>query len=169
MATTTSLGFRIPSADGSDQIAELEEWFRNLGNDVDGYLANTLGSWATYTPTTTGITVGNGAVSGAYTRIGKTVIFAATFTLGSTSGVTGTISFTLPFTAANAAWPGIGQLIDTGSDYYAVIVNPTTTVGQLFAMSTAGAYASIAVPSATVPFTWTTGDVIRLSGFFQAA
>jgi len=128
-----------------------------------------LGDWVSYTPTTTGITLGNGTLAGEYTRIGDSVIFSVQFVLGNTSAVTGTISFTLPTTAVSPTWPGVGQFLDVTANYFTVLVNPTTTTGQLYAVDSSGGYAQAGIPSATIPFTWTTNDIIRLSGFYRSA
>ena len=139
-----------------------------LAHMEDGIFDATEGpGWVSYVPTTTGLTLGNGSLTGRYTKIGKTVIFAAQFTLGSTSAVTGLISFTLPIAAAQPLWPGVGKLTDSGASYYSAIVHTTTTVGQVFPTSTSGPYANIVFPSATVPFTWTTSDQVALSGFYE--
>jgi len=53
-------------------------------------LSDALGTgtaWTSYTPTTTNITVGNGTVTAAYARYGKTIFGRFNFTLGSTSAM----------------------------------------------------------------------------------
>lgn len=57
------------------------------------------GSWTSWTPTWTNLTVGNGTVHAAYTQIGKTVHARYSIVFGTTSSVAGALSFTLPVTS----------------------------------------------------------------------
>src|SRR4051812_17325123 len=62
------------------------------------------GARTSYTPTTTGITLGNGTVTGRYRQVDKEVEFICQFTFGSTSAVTASPTFTLPATALTTGW-----------------------------------------------------------------
>lgn len=172
---TTPLGFRIPLADGSEQISELEEWFRNLGTDIDTYLG-TGSAWTSYTPTFSGAgsAVGNGTIAGAYARVGKSILFRVSLLFGTTTtmgtgcfmtlpvsasaGQTGSIpSFKITFDDASsgigysgdAKWSGAGNM-------------------ELFSINTAGTYATLVSTNATAPFTWTTSDRIRFGGTYES-
>jgi hypothetical protein len=59
-------------------------------------------SWTTYTPTNTGLTIGNGTQTARYVKIDKTVHVAYKFTMGSTSSLTGSVSIGLPSTNVSA-------------------------------------------------------------------
>ena len=146
-----------------------EAWVDTVTNNLNGYEA----AWTDYTPTTTGITVGNGTLNGKYLKIGKTIIWSTYFVLGTTSAVTGTPTFTFPFTAqGNVVGPQMFcQFIDAAPvlNLYPGMVSPSTTLAQCFAINTAGTYALYTGPSATVPFTWAVNDQILVAGVFQLA
>ena len=58
-------------------------------------IMNSIGAaFETYTPTWTGITVGNATQSFRYGRINKLVYGFGTFTFGTTSSITGAVTMT---------------------------------------------------------------------------
>lgn len=123
----------------------------------------------TFTPSWTGVTVGNATNSGWYKRSDGWCEVAAKFTLGSTSAITGLPVITLPFTAGTGivAPQFQGLFNDTGTSFYSVIASPaSTTTVSLYSVLASGTYAAIATTSSTVPFTWVTGDIIEFSGRF---
>lgn len=123
---------------------------------------------ASYTPTLTNATVGNGTITGSYIQPGNLVVFRARFVLGSTStvGTDPAISIPVAALASTSFWMMHGRLTDTGAaNYDPVITGGTGSVG-LFLKGTNGIYVAI---TATVPFTWTTGDVIEVRGAYEAA
>ncbi len=126
------------------------------------------GDWASYTPSITGGTVGNGTLTGSFVQIGKTVVFRAAFTLGSTSTITGNFSFSLPLTASSGNFVATATIEDTGTArYFGMCYTSGTTAVDVYALSTSGANATIAPFSDTSPFTWTTNDFVQVSGVFQ--
>lgn len=129
-------------------------------------------AWPAYTPTTTGITLGNGTVTGRANMVGtKTVDFQAVFTFGSTSALTGTPSFTLPATAQSLNWVTTNcSAFDTSaSAWYPVVGIPTTTTVLTCRTWPTTAGNNFAVMSSTVPFTWATGDILSVTGRFEVA
>lgn len=126
---------------------------------------------ASFTPSFTNFTTGNGAVAGSWRRITKTglIFFVAQFTMGSTSAVGGTLGVTVP-----------GSLSGDGSS--------TTQVLTTFAWdnSVATGYVGIAKltggggttldrfygPSNTLwngtsPFTWAQNDFLVVQGVLK--
>jgi DNA-binding beta-propeller fold protein YncE len=144
---------------------------------LDAYLADQafLAAWTTYTPTWTanvGIPViGNGTLAGRYLQIGKTVFFAINLTAGSTTtfGTAGNFwIFSLPVTASASAFAvgGSAYVEDAGTKVY--VANPrfnttTTIVVDQTNETTSGSVGS------TMPFTWATGDILRLAAFYEVA
>lgn len=130
--------------------------------------------WAAYTNTTGGITLGNGTLSSRYQQIGKTVNVEILFTLGSTSAITGTPTFSLPagLTAKVSSYTlnGTVSLGDYGAATYVGLAgNPTGTGIYIAAFNTAGNWGVEAGSiSATVPFTWTTNDYIAVKMTYEA-
>lgn len=130
-----------------------------------------LGAWTTWTPTLTNLTLGNGTLVAKYCRIGRAIHWRFKFTLGSTSAV-GSFpqTFTLPV-AAHADYSavdvviGLANFADTGTAGYVAMVVATATGTGLF-IKAASPNSAI---SATVPFTWTTGDIISATGTYEAA
>jgi len=131
-------------------------------------------TYTTWTPTWTNLTVGNGTVVARYGTSGKFVNFAIGIQLGSTSSVSGTIEFTLPKTPKNTTLD-IDQYVytaflDSGVDiYYGSTELAASTKGVVFAMLSNGTYVSRTGTSATVPFSWTNGDVIQITGVYEEA
>jgi hypothetical protein len=138
-------------------------------NDTNGTI-NIIGNWTTWTPTTTGITLGNGSQVARYVKIGKTVHWYYSFTFGSTSAFGGFTALTLPSTPkspfnynarglcrdAGTAWR-FASAIQEGINVYPNVENVS------------GTYSTDASVGTTVPFTWTTNDYLTLSGTYEEA
>jgi hypothetical protein len=145
-------------------------------NNIDNTNFSTItgqpgGVWKSWTPAWTNLTVGNSTTNeGYYTQIGKTVLFYVRFVFGSTSAVTGSVSLTLPITKAstlnNATPIGMVRANDVGT---AIYIGQITAAGTVTFQNASATYATEAFTSSTVPFTWTTNDVIYLSGKYEAA
>jgi hypothetical protein len=134
--------------------------------------------WVTWTPTTTGITVGNGTLITKYSLIGKTCNFKFFFKLGSTSAITSPVSFTLPFAVNQTSDFQIADfplmIHDAGAAVYygradVGFSTSNNNIVEPFLTSTTGTYASPVSLSATVPMTWTTSDKLVISGTYEAA
>ena len=129
-------------------------------------------TYAAWTPTTTGITAGNGTTVARYAQSGKFVTGSYNFTLGSTSAITsGGVSFTLPVTAKAAfVLSGDVTFLRTGVGYeIGKTLQASTTVcyvGALGASTTYGTYVDV---TALVPHTWGNGDFISLNFSYEAA
>ena len=130
-------------------------------------------AWASWTPTLTNMTEGNGTKTGKYIQIGKTVFFKFQFTLGSTSAMGTDPQFSVPVTAiASDANSVIGQSVyrDAGTETYfgSVYLNATTTAKfNSNATDATWLRASATPPDSTRPFTWTTNDIITAVGFYE--
>lgn len=92
------------------------------------------GAWQSYTPVWgsngTQPVLNNGIISGSYTRIGKTIHYRISMTIGSTSSLgTGTrYGFTLPSTGKNLYPMATGFYFDTSlNQWYSVWGRTTTT------------------------------------------
>lgn len=128
-----------------------------------------LGSiaWTSYTPTLTNLTLGNGTLTFTYQQVGKIVNVRGRFSLGSTSAVTGSATFSLPVTPTGFAY-GSANILAAGANYGAVsYLSGTTVVVSTF--NAAGTYAARTNTSATIPATFTTADAISFSLTYEAA
>jgi hypothetical protein len=131
------------------------------------------GAWGTYTNSTSGITVGNGTLTSRYAQIGKTVFVEILFTLGSTSAVTGSPTFSLPVTAKMGSFTFLGNvsLGDFGTATYVGLANTPSGTGIYIAgFNSSGTWGvESAAINATTPFTWTTNDYIAVKMTYEAA
>ena len=132
-------------------------------------------AWTTWVPTLTNLTLGNGTLIAKHRLVGETVNFVFKLTMGSTSAVGTDPSFTLPATpAAHYVHADFGWM-PVGSCYFldAVTTARSGLVG-VFSGSTArmlydnGTSPAVGI-TATVPWTWTTGDVLSAWGTYETA
>lgn len=128
------------------------------------------GGWLSYTPATSGLVIGNGTLVGRYMRVGRMVSFALRFDFGSTSSVAGAINMEVPvamiasYSVAETSVRVLGFDASAGARYTMHAASTSTIAFQLYGDAT-GAWP---VMSATVPFTWATGDVIMAAGTYEA-
>jgi len=147
-----------------------------LGTFVSGQVLtaaelNAIGTYTAYTPTIGGgVTVGNGVFDAVYCKVNKMVHIKGTFQLGSTSAITGLILMFLPFTAGQTIGVGSCIMEDAGAAALpGIFYQNSTTQYYLMAINAAGTFATQSVTSATVPFTWTTGDRLHWNFTYEAA
>jgi hypothetical protein len=139
-------------------------------NNVETGVSQIYSAWAAYTPTVTGITLGNGTVLGRYRLVGKTVNGMIECTLGSTTTMVGIPTFTLPPVNAplNATGGRSAKVIffDTSATQYYAGVCILTSTTALAGIHTS-ASGLLAATSATAPFTWATGDKINIDFMYE--
>jgi hypothetical protein len=130
-------------------------------------------TYAAFTPTWSGITIGNGTVIARYAQSGKFVTGYIKITLGSTSSVSSSPIFTLPVaenTDIALQMSGSCNLRDTGSASYLggtlFFGDGTATIRCLGANI---GYAYNTDIDGTTPFTWTTSDIILITFNYEAA
>ena len=151
----------------------------NLGEGlalaIEKTIAGLVGPWSPWVPTLTNLTLGNGTQVAIYNRVGPAVDWYWSFTLGSTSAVGSVPTFTLPFapsasyTAGNSVM-GPASLVDVGILGYPAITYLNSATALKFApFSASGTFAATVDVTATVPFTWGTGDFMSASGRYLAA
>jgi len=161
MASTAS-GIEYPTA--SDFIAPLNAHLQTLAETTQEALdARTPAALTTYTPSFTGLTLGNGTVVAKYCKVGGVIVDEIVITFGSTTAITGgiTIGGMQAANSSAALFTGWVNLHDAGTIYYTgVAKQASSTSVEILAQSTSGAYAAVATISATVPHTWATGDQI---------
>jgi hypothetical protein len=136
-----------------------------------------LGTYTAYTPTFTNLTVGNGTLAAQYCRVNNFVHAFGSFTFGSSSVMSSNPWFTLPVLTVTAEMGAAGMVMGTVS--YITAAGTVTkgtangftasSVAQFFVITTSGTYEGQTAPTATVPFTWTTGDIIRWNIMYKAA
>jgi hypothetical protein len=139
--------------------------------------ANTLDEYeeGTFTPAWTGSSVnpaiGNGSLTGRYTKIGRVVQATVTMVTGSTSTYgTGFYGWGLPFAAVDVSTTveltGLSMMandVSTTLRYQGLAVVITSTTMGAFVPDSATLWQS------TSPFTWATGDRLFFSLSYQAS
>jgi len=169
-AGTAARGSAIPSpVEGMTTYLEDSDrydfWTGSAWNQVV-----TPGAWIAYTPTLTGITIGNGTVTAKYSRVGKTVNVSILIVLGSTSSITGVIQVGIPLTRAANSIPNTTiSFDDTNVAIWPGFAFEAASVIQCLALLATGTYAAQAGTSATVPFTWGTGDKINIATTYETS
>jgi hypothetical protein len=133
-------------------------------NEVRDSLKAVGDAWTNYTPTPTGITVGNGTLTGVFRQTGKTVNFHIEFVAGSSSTFSGTIIFQMP---VNSVWTpptpiGVAYLFDNSLTVRDAGMFTLNTVGNGFVLSS-----SNGLVTATAPWTWATNDRISITGTYE--
>lgn len=129
-----------------------------------------------YTPTWTNLTIGNGVNNSEFCRVGKTIFFRIKLIFGSTTATSGTAAnFSLPVTMQSGSLGdndifGMGTLLDVGvAAYIGWCRYSSTTVATVIVGGAASSYLSQNGLVNNVPFTWGTGDIVALTGFYKAA
>lgn len=127
-------------------------------------------AWKVFTPAITGVTLGNGTLTGRYKVSGKTVNFRIFFEMGSSSAITGGIGLGLPVPANMDAYDTADSIIAqaslrVGSLYEGGLRINTSSLGALL-RRTGDTYSTT---SSTAPGTWATGDTITIVGSYEAA
>ena len=120
--------------------------------------ANTLDDYeeGTFTPTISGLTIGNGTITGTYTKIGRVVSISIDINWGSTTSSTNILSVgNFPFPSSSAAVMN-GSLLKQGVGFYTAANflsngSATATSGMNWA-------ANASYISGTNPVTWANSD-----------
>lgn len=128
-----------------------------------------FGPWAAWTPTLsgTGWALGNGTLSGRYTRIGSTIHLRLMIVFGSTSTF-GSVSPTinLPFNPLTRGLFG-GFITRNSVGPYPIFPRISTdgsTTVTIWAMGTGGLVQAV---TSTTPATWASGDTLEIYGTYE--
>jgi hypothetical protein len=126
------------------------------------------GTWKSYTPTLTNITLGTGGTAvGSWVQIGKTVHFTILITFGTGGAPSGVPVATLPLPMAAAIGTAQVAFTDTGSNTYnGVGYYASLTSVSAYVPGTNGVFVGT---SATVPFAFGSTDTIKYAGTYQAS
>lgn len=127
--------------------------------------------WVVYTPawstvSSPGPSVGNGTLMGRYKQIGKTVFVYIKLTIGSTTtNGSSEWRFTLPVTAVGSDAAIFNAIMNTGTSWYqghgmSSYYQDTQRIVVLY---------NTTVVNATVPFTWSAGNYLVISGVYESA
>lgn len=147
-------------------------------DDIQADLDLLAAAWSSWTPAWTSLSnpqpaIGNGTITGRYWKYGKTVHFNIKVTFGSTSTFgTSNWYFSLPFTAQS--YYSFGDPIGHGfcddvaiAGYEGVMIITNTTKVEIRLQGAATNSTSTVL--STFPFTFGNGDIVNLSGTYEAA
>jgi hypothetical protein len=122
------------------------------------------GPWATWTPTWTNLTIGNGGFSGRQRVTGLEVSLQGVLYFGTTTAVSGGIGFTVPNAPAVECMLQCAAFNPGASNGHTGWAGfSTTAVGAIFGPSATNAW------SGTVPFTWANGARLYIAGTYPIA
>ena len=126
-------------------------------------------TWTTYTPSNTGITVGNGTQTARYVKIGKTVTVSYRIVLGSTSSFSGGIYVGLPSTN-NSFAKCVVNCTDAGTGNFLAVGAADSGQGSvLIRPNKANATYATWDDNLTAMFTWATNDELKFSITYEEA
>lgn len=138
-------------------------------NAITTDIVSSLGAWTAYSPSWTSLgtqpSLGNGTLTGAYQKIGRTVLFKISLTAGGTTTFgTNVYLFSLPFASADPGLSphGTACIQDSSAGQFnrhALLWTATTVLLQ--------AEAGTNVTN-TVPMTWASGDKVNIKGMYEA-
>lgn len=158
LATVATIFVRSGTAAGQPSYAYIDAEAFDLGYD------DVHAPWTLWSPSRTNWTVGNGVQDAAWQRpSASTCRFRYSHLWGTTSSFGGPPSLELPFTPAGDGVATAVFVDDSGT---------TTRMGALSWLAgdpTAFLVSDSGFVGATVPFTWTDPDAIRISGEFEIA
>jgi hypothetical protein len=132
---------------------------------------NGIGEYTAYTPTFNNLTVGNGTLNFKFAQVNEFVHVVGILTFGSTTSITGVPNFTFPVVEEDFVqiFQGFATLSDANVNDYLGFVYRASSENRLLTMNVASTYPAGAYVGPTVPFTWTTGDAIRVNVIYKAA
>lgn len=150
-----------------------------LGNFVAGQVLtaaelNAIAAWTSFTPTWTGLTVGNGTETAFYAPIADLTFMQVALTFGSTTSITAGVTIAYPVAADDTFRDGVGGQAqfrddDTGNVYHGVTSPNSGTIMNIRVFNSSGTYLTETNLTSTIPFTWATGDRLIISHWFRAA
>ena len=122
--------------------------------------------WFNWSPSKSGITVGNGSLITRFSVKGRTVNFFIRFELGSTSAITGRNYFSLPVAGAGYG-TGLVFIQDTGWETFQGQAFWNTDNVFVDVIGSDATYAKQLYFSSTVPMTWVSTDWYVTSGSYE--
>jgi len=125
-----------------------------------------LGSATAFTPSWANLTPGNATEEFYYAITNNVMTVMGKIDFGSTTSVSGVIGMTLPAGATTydvrGTMGGAFYLDNDGPDYEGVIRPLGTTLMRFYFYDVVGSGVQVSSADATNPFTWATGDSLRV-------
>lgn len=146
-----------------------------LNTEIRDAITGIQSAWTSYVPTWTGTTtnpvIGNGTITGAYRRIGKTIEFRISVTAGSTTTFgTGVFQLTLPVAPLGTTDLFLIKYNDSSAATHYLGLNYTTSSSTInLGVHNSAVGGAIAGVTNAVPFAWANLDNIRVNGVYECA
>lgn len=160
---TTPSGIIYP--DDSSPIGPIQDTLQQLAETADAALSAPR---MAYAPALTGMTIGDGSVSGRYQRVGVEIRWSATIIFGATTSVTGLITVGLPAnTRTLRPRSPLGRAVLHDVSTAAIRLWDATNgdaVDRAYLCDINGSPASN-----LSPWGWANGDSIEINGAYEAA
>lgn len=137
-------------------------------------------TWTSYTTTYTNLTIGNGTTVSEYLEIGNLVLVRFLLTFGSTTSISGNVSFNFPVTASTSIDDADigGGLMGNAMLFDLSLVKPingtpfqlSSTLWRISPDIETGTYVNGGgTIQAATPFTWATGDNVQATFWYRKA
>lgn len=160
---------RVSVAAGATTIvnANINNAVMPLASIRDSLIQNGGSPWIAYTPTLANVTLGNGSITGAYSKIGRTVHYRGAIVFGSTTAVTAQVIVGIPLAAAGGTANntyGYGHITDASASNLGPMIYArlwTTNSVSLYVGSTGSP-----VNNGT-PITFAVGDTLAFNGTYE--
>lgn len=153
----------------------------NWQTDVETLIDDALDAlaWSDWPPTLTSLTTGSGSLSARHERVGDTVRYRFRWQFGAGSAVGTSPRFSLPATVASSYTLGgstvtgtdeigRGTIYDSSGGVYRDLICFLNSSGEALTAYRDTA-TSLAAITSTAPWTWATGDLIIVTGTYEAA
>ena len=129
---------------------------------------NAAGAWTSFTPSWSGLTVGNGTVSAAYSKFNKILFVTVFFDFGTTSSITNLLQMTLPasLTQDTASQTIIGPATFGKTGVFPIpgrVQTQTSTSVQIQTWLSSGTYPSARNVEPGVPFAFDSTSELNFS------
>src|SRR5690606_12143876 len=146
-------------------------WYKATGTGNTGWLPDFEGRWIDYTPTWgkqggSSPSLGNGTLTGRYTRSGKECHFNLTLTIGSSTAFNSSTGWTFTYPVGEAAryWTAPVWMLDSGTLHYTGIARRQGSgVMEIVVNGNGNAVGYI------IPMGWAQNDVLSVTGTYEIA
>ena len=167
------MAWTTPGTATAGEVLTAAFWNANV-RDNSNEIAPFFSGWTNFNPTLTGgFAIGNATYIAKYLKVGRLVHVICEITTGSTTSYGSFLGINVPITAAysNALEGGDCWVQDTsaGVRNMCTFISQGTTRTDMNLVRTDGVDATTRSISATVPFTWATGDRIFYRLTYEAA